>query len=193
MLQHLGEPIFIDCGQDLQVELLDDQDGKSVVAVFQEELDDVLWFELLKLLERDSSCKIWRIPHFREHNRVLDNVDIPVRVEIRWITEFLGKRSCSQKMLQHINIIVLKLSSLKQGFDTCLELLFKLTNDLVSTWIVEIDRLLSVVQLCGGINRGDGKRAHCGLIDLLEVVGALARQDSHAIDLVKQVNAISAS
>ena len=145
MFQHLREPILVDCGQDFQVELLDDQDGKSVVAVFKEELNDVLWFELLKLLERDSSCEIWRIPHFREHDRVLDNVDVSIWVEIRWITEFLGKRSCSQQVLQHIDVIMLKLSGLQQGLDTCLELLFKLTNDLVSTWIVEIDRLLSVV------------------------------------------------
>ena len=93
MLQHLRAPILIDHAQILQVELLDDQDCQPVISIFQQKFDYVLGLELLQLLERHGSGEVWRVPHFREHDRVLDYVDVLVRVEVGRIAELLREGS----------------------------------------------------------------------------------------------------
>ena len=87
MFQHLSEPIFVDVRQDFQVKLFYDEDGKSIVAEFEKQLDYVFSFELLKLLVSDRSSELWRVAHFCQDCTVLCDVNISVRVEVRWVTK----------------------------------------------------------------------------------------------------------
>ena len=87
MFKHLSEPIFVDIRQDFQVKLFYDEDGKSIVAEFEKQLDYVFSFELLKLLVSDRSSELWRVAHFCQDCTVLSDVNVSVRVEVRWVTK----------------------------------------------------------------------------------------------------------
>ena len=89
--------------------------------------------------------------------------------------------------------MIFVLSCLKKSLNTDLELFVEFTNDLIGTWIVKIDRSLSVVQLGGRIDRSNVKCADRGILDFLKEIGLLTSENSHAVDLVHQENAISAS
>lgn len=75
------------------------------------------------------------------------NVDVLLRVVIRWVTELLGERSGREQVLEHIDVVMLVHGRLQESFNSRLKLLVKFSDDLVSARVVVIDRFLSVVQL----------------------------------------------
>ena len=87
-------------------------------------------------------------------------------------------------MLEHVNVVVLILSRLQERFNTCLELLVQLADDLISARVVIVDRLLGVVELGSRVNRSDSESADCRHLDALKEVGLFAGEHPHAIDLV---------
>lgn len=79
MLEHLDAPVFVYNAQVLKVELFNNQSCELVVTILDEELNYVLCLELVKLCVGDSPCKELRIAHFRQHNRVFDDIDVQIR------------------------------------------------------------------------------------------------------------------
>ena len=79
---------------------------------------------------------------------------------------------------------MLVLSRLKERFDTCLELLVQLADDLIGARVVIVDGLLGVVELGSRVNRGDSESADRRHFDALKEVGLFAGEHPHAVDLV---------
>ena len=91
MFKHLCAPILIDSAQLLQIQLLDHENGQPVIPILQKQLDDALGLELLQLLEGDRSGEIRRVAHLSQDDRVFDQVDVLVRVELGRVAELLGE------------------------------------------------------------------------------------------------------
>jgi len=89
--------------------------------------------------------------------------------------------------------VVLLLGSVKKSLDTCLQLFLKLADDLVRTWVVEVNVLLSIVELGSWIDRADSKSVNRRRFDTLKEVALLASEDAHTIELVQKEHAFCAS
>ena len=88
--------------------------------------------------------------------------------------------------------MMLLLGCVKECIDADFELLVELADDLICARIVEVDVLLSIMQLGSWINRADSKRVHSCRLDGLKEVALLAGKHSHAIKLVQQEDTLSA-
>ena len=145
------------------------------------------------MLEGNSSSEVGRVPHLRQYDRMLHQIDVLIRVEVGWVAELLCERCRRQQMLQDINVVVLKLGCLKKGFYATLELLVELADDRVGAWVVVIDRFLGAVELGGWVDGGNGESTHCGLLNLLKEVSLLGSENPHAVALIQEEDAIGAS
>ena len=95
-------------------------------------------------------------------------------------------------MLQDIDVVMLILGGLKQSLDSSLQVFVQLSDDLVSAWIIVIDRLLGTVEFGCRVDRSNSKRAHRCILDLLKEVSLLTSEDSHTIAFIHEEDTIGA-